>query len=108
MRVKLRNNWFAPDNTLYLKGDGVEIPDDLAGSLPRTATFAEGMDTRLKPVRHPAETLRDHDPRRAATDAEGRINEAVNETHRTEAKQEAINLRMAKARAARKSQTKDE
>lgn len=97
MRVKLRNNWFASNDTLYRKGDDVEIPDDLADSLPKTAIFVEGMDTRPKPRAYPVQTLRDFDEVRKVTDAEGEIAE------RTHAEQEAINLRMAKARAARKT-----
>lgn len=103
MLVTLKSNWFAPNDTLYQKGKNVEIPDELADYLPKTAIIPEGYEAKVSPSLpakdNPVETLRNFDQVRSVTDSEGEVHK------RTNAEQEAINLRMAKARAARKNNT---
>lgn len=89
MLVNLRSDWFAPNGHLYRKGV-VNVPEKFKDVLPPTAKVQEKAPE--PEAKQPIESLRDHDPERAAADAE----EAV----RIEAEAEAEEAEKRRQKAA--------
>lgn len=102
MRVVLKNNLYT-DRGFFRKSPNrdtpIDFPDELAHVLPKSAVIVSGGPVVEVAVPDTsAESLRDHDPGRAAMDSEKEAQEAAD-------KQDAVNARMAKARAARGTHT---
>lgn len=67
--VLLKNDWFAPNGVHYAKGRRM-VPSAVCGALPKSAKLFKDDAPPPVPAKASGESLRDHDPERAAAEAE--------------------------------------
>lgn len=97
--VLLKNDWFAPNGVHYAKGRRM-VPSAVCGALPKSAKLLKDDAPSPVPAKASGESLRDHDPERAAAEAEAAA-EAKAEQERL-ANRERIEAAIAKEKSGKK------
>lgn len=110
MLVRLRNNWFAPNNRLYRKttreGEVREVPDEFRDRLPTTAKIVRAGDVATQYVEEDDDPVPEATATTTALEEHDRVVNKAEEFHEqliAERKKKAAQDRMAKARAAKKA-----